>query len=432
LTLLRVFLIASAGILLVAALVLGSVLTKALTSQAIADHRTSLAQYVDGVLRPRLVRGDKIAVAPHLSSLLMGELRRQPDLVTVKVWRPDGTLAWTNRARQRIGKRFELDGDLGEAIRENQAIGAIDDLNSDEDQVERRLGFDHLLEVYAPVQSADGRRALGAYEIYADPVSLEHAIASRKHVLWIAVALVFLALYGALALLVRAASSTLRRQTQALKERSRALLDSYRRLEESSLEAIESLNATVEAKDPYTAGHSQRVQRVALAVAEAMDLGPDRLDALRFGALFHDIGKIAIPDNILVKPAALTYWEFAQMKLHSAEGARIVGKFGRLREAVPIIRHHHERWDGNGYPDGLGGDEIPVEAAIAGLADAWDAMTTDRPYHRALTREEAFAEVRGGRGTQFAPAVVDAFFAAVARRPAEFGLRALEPALEAG
>jgi HD-GYP domain-containing protein (c-di-GMP phosphodiesterase class II) len=111
------------------------------------------------------------------------------------------------------------------------------------------------------------------------------------------------------------------------------------------------------------------------------------------------------------------------MKTHSAEGARIVAKFGRLRETVPIIRHHHEWWDGNGYPDGLAGNEIPLEAAVAGLADAWDAMTTDRPYHRALSSDEAFAELRKGRGTQFAPQVVDAFFAAAARRPEEFGLQ---------
>jgi putative nucleotidyltransferase with HDIG domain len=208
-------------------------------------------------------------------------------------------------------------------------------------------------------------------------------------------------------------------------------MDSYRRLEESSLEAIESLNATVEAKDPDTAGHSLRVQRVALAIGEQLGLEADRLDALRFGALFHDIAKIAVPDAILVKPAKLDYWEYARMKMHSADGARIVGKLGRLRETVPIIRHHHERWDGKGYPDSLAADEIPLEAAIVGLADSWDAMTTDRPYHRALTGEEALAEIGGGRGTQFSPVVVDAFLAAATARPAEFGLAPVELALRA-
>jgi HD-GYP domain-containing protein (c-di-GMP phosphodiesterase class II) len=98
------------------------------------------------------------------------------------------------------------------------------------------------------------------------------------------------------------------------------------------------------------------------------------------------------------------------MKHHPADGAKIVAKFGRLRDAVPLIRHHHERWDGQGYPDRLAADSIPLGAAIVGLADAWDAMTTDRPYHRALDPSEAEAELRSHRGTQFAPVVVDAFF----------------------
>jgi putative nucleotidyltransferase with HDIG domain len=419
LTLLRIFLGASALVLAVGAFVLSTVLTRSLTAQSLADHQQSLTQYVDGVLRPTIVAGDSLLVDPRVSSVLRGELRRDRDLVTVKVWRPDGVLAWTNRAPGRIGKRFELEGDLEEALRGHTA-GSIGHLDAEENQVERSLGFDHLLQVYTPIHGRT--KIVGAYEIYANPADLESTLASRRHVLWVAVAAVFLALWTALALLVRGASSTLRRQTRQLRERSKALLDSYRRLEESSLEAIECLNATVEAKDPDTAGHSLRVQRVALALGEELELSPQRLDALRFGALFHDIGKIAVPDGILIKPGKLNYWEYAQMKTHSAEGARIVGKFGRLREAVPIIRHHHERWDAGGYPDGLAGDEIPLEAAIVGLADSWDAMTTDRPYHRALSPQEAFAEIRNGRGTQFAPVVVDAFFAAASRRPTDFGL----------
>jgi putative nucleotidyltransferase with HDIG domain len=235
--------------------------------------------------------------------------------------------------------------------------------------------------------------------------------------MWLATAGVFAAMWLVLMVLVRESSRTLRRQTETLRKRSRDLLDSYRRLEESSLEAIESLNATVEAKDPYTAGHSQRVQAIAVAVAQELGLERDELDAIRHGALFHDIGKLAVPDAILTKPGRLTSDEFETIKLHSAEGARIVGKLGSLRAAVPLIRHHHERWDGRGYPDGLAGAAIPLGAAIVGLADAWDAMTTDRPYQQALTLERAVAEVRAGRGTQFAPAVVDAFLAALRRLP---------------
>jgi putative nucleotidyltransferase with HDIG domain len=429
-TLLRVFLLASAGILLIGAIILGWLLTTSLQRQSLDDARASLTQYVDGVLRPQLVRGDKLDISPHLPSQLKAQLRRQPDLVSVKVWRPDGTLVWTNRAPERIGRRFPsaVAGDLGKTIANKRAHASINKLSDDEDAAERALGLSHVFEIYAPILSVDGKHALGAYEIYAKPQRTESFISSRKRLIWIAVIAVFASLYTALALLVRNASSTMQRQAITLRARSRELMDSYRRLEVSSLEAIESLNATVDAKDPYTAGHSARVQRIALAVAGELRLAPERLDAVRFGGLFHDIGKIAVPDSILTKPGPLDDNEFAAIKRHPANGAEIVSHFSRLHEAVPLIRHHHERWDGTGYPDRLAGEAIPLEACVIGLADAWDAMTTDRPYRPAMSVEEAAAEVRSCRGTQFSPVVVDAFFAAFRRQPAEF--QPDEPTLE--
>jgi ribonuclease P protein subunit RPR2 len=164
------------------------------------------------------------------------------------------------------------------------------------------------------------------------------------------------------------------------------------------------------------------VQRYALELAETIDPDLTADPALEYGFLLHDIGKIAIPDVLLTKPGKLTEDEYELMKRHSSEGARIVSKFGRLRECVPILRHHHERWDGTGYPERLAGEDIPFLATIVGFADAWDAMTIERPYQRALRIEEAFEEVREHRGTQFSPLVVDAFFAAVAKRPGDFGV----------
>jgi putative nucleotidyltransferase with HDIG domain len=421
-TLLHVFLLASAGILFIGATALGWLLTRSLERQALDDTSISLTQYVDGVLRPQLVRGDKLHVSPHLPLQLKAQLRRQPDLLAVKVWRPDGTLVWTNRAPERIGRRFSsaVLGDLGETIQKRRAHASISKLGSKEDDVERGLGLDRVFEVYAPIMSVDGKRALGAYEIYAKPQHAESFISSGKRVIWMVVIAVFVSLYIALALLVRKASTTIKRQAVTLRARSGELMDSYRRLEVSSLEAIESLNATVDAKDPYTAGHSARVQGIALAVAEELGVALDRLDAIRFGGLFHDIGKIAVPDSILTKPAKLEGDEYEAIKRHPADGAGIVSHFSRLHDAVPLIRHHHERWDGAGYPDGLVGNDIPQEACIVGLADAWDAMTTDRPYRLALSVDEAATEVRRCRGTQFSPAVVDAFFAAFRRQPALF------------
>jgi putative nucleotidyltransferase with HDIG domain len=416
LTLLRVFLVASGALLAVAAIVLGIILTHAIRNQALEDAKVSLTQYTNGVLSSELLRDSKVVVRRTMPPLVERDLASRADVVSVKVWRADGVLAWTNLAPERIGKRYPLEGHLQEVVETGKAEGELEELGeSAENEAEAKLGLDHVFEVYAPIRA--GRRIAGAYEIYADPATIEASIAHGKRVIWMTTLVIFGVVWGLLLFLVRGASTLLKRQTDRLRARSRELMESYARLEKNSLEAIETLNATVEAKDPYTAGHSQRVQRIALAVATEMDLDPARLDALKYGGLLHDIGKLAVPDAVLTKPERLNDVEFTLIKEHSEEGARIVGKLGRLHDAVPIIRHHHERWDGTGYPAALSGEEIPLEASIVGLADAWDAMTTTRPYHRALTLEEAMREIRQGRGTQFAPAVVDAFLAVMRTQP---------------
>jgi putative nucleotidyltransferase with HDIG domain len=418
LTLLRVFILASAILLAAAAVSLAVIMTNAVRKQAIDDAQTSLTEYTNGVLHREVVHGGRLSVGNNVKGVMNASFASRSDILSVKVWRPDGVLAWTDVAPERIGKKFPVDQHLSEVLETRQADAEIEVMDRAENAAEARAGTGRALEVYAPV--IDGGYAIGAFEIYADASPIEASITEKKHQIWGATFVVFGLLWGLLVFLVRGASGLLRRQTDQLRKRSKDLMAAYARLEESSLEAIESLNATVEAKDPYTAGHSQRVQQIAVAIGEELGLASDRLDALRLGALFHDIGKLAVPDAVLTKPARLTEDEFDQIKKHSEDGARIVGKFGPLRETVPIIRHHHERWDGRGYPDKLATGEIPLEAAIVGLADAWDAMTTDRPYHRGLTLEEAFREVRDGRGTQFAPQVVDAFLAAQRRRPGEF------------
>jgi putative nucleotidyltransferase with HDIG domain len=421
LTLLWALVGVAAVVLAAGGIILGSIMTSALRKQAVDDAKRSLSEYTNGVLSPKLVEGNQLHVGDDVTGIVRTGLAGRPDILSVKVWRRDGVLAWASLAPQRIGKRFPLGDDLQGVIETGKAEGGLEDLADTEDAVEAKLPVKSLLEVYAPVFSGS-HQVIGAYEVYADASPLEASIADRRRELWIAIGAVFLLLWALLVVLARSASSTLRRQTNTLRERSIALSDSYRRLEESSLEAIETLNATVEAKDPYTAGHSLRVQRISLSIGKEAGLTIKELDALRYGGLFHDIGKIAIPDALLTKPGRLTDDEFELMKRHSAEGARIVGKFSRLSDSVPIIRHHHERWDGRGYPDGLAEEEIPLAAAIAGLADAWDAMTIERPYQRALWTEEALEEVLACRGSQFVPDVVDAFFEAVRRRPDDFGI----------
>jgi HD-GYP domain-containing protein (c-di-GMP phosphodiesterase class II) len=434
LTLLRVFLLASALLCAGAGVALGSILSRSLKSEALNAEETALARYVDGVVHPLLVRHGRVHIPWKQDGRLAQSVLRQRDIATVKVWRKDGILAWTNprslsssgrlvpnRDRHLIDHRFPLDDELGEAIHENRAVAALVGTGGNgEDAFERNeLGYKQLFEVYAPIDAKG--RAVGAYEIYANPQALDRLIGSRRTMLWLAVGGVFLALWALLALLVRGASRTLRRQNEKLRARTLRLAESNGLLEESALEAVESLNATVDAKDPYTAGHSQRVQRIAVALGEQLGLERERLGILRFAGLFHDIGKIGVPDAILTKPDRLTKLEFELVKRHPEDGARIIGRLHRLHAAVPAVLHHHERWDGNGYPHGLRGDRIPLEAAIVGLADAVDAMTTDRPYSCARTLEDATEEIVRNRGTQFAPAVVDAFVTLVDRMPELFG-----------
>ncbi|MEK6274050.1 MAG: HD-GYP domain-containing protein [Actinomycetota bacterium] len=419
LTLLRAFVLASALLLAAAAFALGFVITHALRQQAIEDAQVSLTEYTNGILHRELVHGGRLFVGHEAKGIVQTTLQARPDILSVKVWRADGVLVWANVEPERMGKKFPISEHLAEVIETRKASADLEELDSEEENAaEFHSGIDRALEVYAPV--IDGAYVIGAFEIYADASRVEASIAQKKHVIWLTTFAIFALLWGLLVLLVRGASSTLKRQTDQLRKRSKDLMAAYAKLEESSLEAIESLNATVEAKDPYTAGHSKRVQRIAVAIGEELELPKNRLDPLRLGALFHDIGKLRVPDAILTKPARLTKEEFDLIKRHSEDGAHIVGKFGPLRATTEMIRHHHERWDGRGYPDGLGAEAIPLEASVVGLSDAWDAMTTDRPYQRALKLEEAFAEVRNGRGTQFAPEVVDAFFAAYKRRPGEF------------
>jgi diguanylate cyclase (GGDEF)-like protein/putative nucleotidyltransferase with HDIG domain len=200
---------------------------------------------------------------------------------------------------------------------------------------------------------------------------------------------------------LREAAETIRSQNVSLEQANRLL-------RERSTAAMESLSATVDARDSYTAGHSRRVQQLALAIGRELGLSQAELDVLGHAALFHDIGKLAIPDAILLKPASLTSEEWALMQRHADEGARIIDRLGFLGDAVPAIRHHHERFDGTGYPDRLSGEEIPLGARIIHVADALDSMLTTRIYRAARPPAEAVDELRRAAGTQFCPRCVAA------------------------
>jgi diguanylate cyclase (GGDEF)-like protein/putative nucleotidyltransferase with HDIG domain len=206
---------------------------------------------------------------------------------------------------------------------------------------------------------------------------------------------------------LRAAAETIQSQNVSLEQANRLL-------KERSTAAMESLSATVDARDAYTAGHSRRVQQLALAVGRELELSQAELELLGHAALFHDIGKLGIPDAILLKPGALTDEEWVVMASHAEEGASIINRLGFLSDAVPAIRHHHERFDGAGYPVGLAGEDIPLGARIIHVADAFDSMLTTRVYRPARPAQDALDELHRNAGSQFCPRCVGALEAIVA------------------
>ena len=194
----------------------------------------------------------------------------------------------------------------------------------------------------------------------------------------------------------------------------------YRMLQENSYRTVQALATTLEAKDRYTHGHSARVTDYSILVAKRMQLGDEDVERLRYAAQLHDVGKIGVDEAILRKPTSLTDGEREAVQEHPIIGERILEPLDFLADVKTIIRHHHERWDGRGYPDGIAGADIGTLTQIMSVADAYDAMTSERPYRHARSASDALVELRRCRGSQFDPTVIDEFVAALSE-PAAAG-----------
>jgi HD-GYP domain-containing protein (c-di-GMP phosphodiesterase class II) len=194
----------------------------------------------------------------------------------------------------------------------------------------------------------------------------------------------------------------------AINRAAKAVHDANEHLDSAYLEFIETMARALDARDRYTAGHSDRVSEYSVAIARVLECAPDQIEILRIGARLHDIGKIGVPDAVLQKPGRLTDEEFALIKQHPEIGRRILENVSRFREYLPIIELHHEDFDGRGYPRGLRGEEVPLMARIVHVADAYDAMTSDRAYRPRMAEPRVRDILRQCAGTQFDPAIVAA------------------------
>ena len=258
----------------------------------------------------------------------------------------------------------------------------------------------NTLEAWVPVREAG--EVVGAVVVWRDLSATDAALLriqlSAAAIILAAAVLLWLVLRGVYL-----------RSSKRIVAQARALEASLREREVTYDTTLEALANALDVRDSETGGHSERVLLYMELVIGEMDIRDSDVAFLRRGALLHDIGKIGVPDNILRKPTALSEAEWATMRKHPEFGARIIMGIPFLQDVARIVRHHHERWDGTGYPDGLRGEDIPVGARIFAVADSFDAMTSDRPYRRAMTIDAACEEVARCRGTQFDPTVVDAF-----------------------
>ena len=198
-------------------------------------------------------------------------------------------------------------------------------------------------------------------------------------------------------------------QMNEIKKINTELSATYEKLEKAYLESIQTLRYTVEAKDTYTRGHSDRVAQYSVLIGKKLNLSDDDLRLLQLGGLFHDIGKIGVPDEILKKNAKLTDDEYSEIKNHPSIGSHILSSATIFKDIIPIVKHHHEKYDGTGYPGRLAGNDIPYLARIAAVADSFDAMTSRRVYRDSLPIDVVINEFKRCRGTQFDPDIDDVF-----------------------
>jgi putative nucleotidyltransferase with HDIG domain len=257
------------------------------------------------------------------------------------------------------------------------------------------------LEAWSPVRLRTGE-TLGAVVVWRDMTSIDAALmriqGTIAGILALAAACLWLILRGVYV-----------RSSKRIVAQAAALEDALAIRERTFDATLTSLTSALDFRDNETGGHSDRVVAYMELLLQQLNIHEEELPTLRRGALLHDIGKIGVPDNVLRKPTALSDAEWAVMKRHPEFGARIIAGIPFLEDVARIVRHHHERWDGMGYPDGLKGERIPLGARIFAVGDSFDAMTSDRPYRRGLLIDAAREEIRRCGGSQFDPAVVTAF-----------------------
>jgi putative two-component system response regulator len=253
-----------------------------------------------------------------------------------------------------------------------------------------------MMTAHPEIDKAVEAMRLGAYDFLLKPVDLDIMVLSVKKAL-------------ERKRLEEEIESYHKGLEKLVEERTSKLQQAYRILKEAHLDSVKVLAGAIDAKDPYTRGHSDRVSKMSLKIAKNLGFSEERLEVLEYGALLHDIGKIGIKDEVLQKPGALDAEEYQHIQEHPLIGVKIVEGIDFFKDKIPMIRNHHERFDGSGYPDGLIEEVIPMEARIIAVADSFDAMTSLRPHRRAIPVNDVVDEMEEEKGRQFDPGVLEIF-----------------------
>ncbi|MGQ0549151.1 MAG: HD-GYP domain-containing protein [Armatimonadota bacterium] len=393
LTLLQRFTAASAAIAVALAVMLSVVAVRAIQSVAVKDEAQVAAELVLRTLSPQLRASDFHNTFPLERRTLLDALFRahgiSDKILRVRLWHADGRLLYSN-------------------VPEPKLVAVRADLSASDGYrqfVLRRQGMEEgdpgIARVFVPVQVAGNPQTVAAFEIFYDLTVLNQRLVHLRRTIWFAVPLGLFILYGSVFVLVRRAS--------------RQLLKQHDDLIAAHLGTYQALAGAIDAKDSYTGDHSTSVATLAADVGRALGLESAVIEDAKVAARLHDVGKIGVPDAILMKPGPLTPEEWVVMQKHAEAGFEILRHAPLPNDVKQAVLHSHERWDGNGYPDRLAGQAIPLLARIVAVVDAFEAMTGDRPYRKGLTLEEAFDRLKSNAGTQFDPNVVRAFLGLMER-----------------
>lgn len=364
------------------------------------EQMTHLSLY--SIIEPELYPNDyKSALTKEKFNVLdmkLQHIAENENILGIKIWNASSSVIYSknsNIIETRVNNKTNLD----EAFKDKQNYNISNDLVNDKTI--------KVIKIYLPIEISNS--IVGVYEIIKPYAEIETHMKPVIRNIFLIVFSGLLILYLLLIKIMYASSMKMRKQNEALIKNSNDLKEAYSKLNLSYKSTILALSKAIDARDTYTAGHSERVTQISLKIGQAIGLSSEQLNALEIAALFHDVGKIGIPDQVLNKPGKLTDEEFNQIKEHSSIGVDILKSIEFLDDTLTMILHHHEKYDGSGYPSGISGEAIPLESRIICVADSYDSMTSDRPYRKGLPHSVAVDELIKFKGIQFDPKIVDAF-----------------------